>query len=599
MQPVSAGGSRHQGLEVASRERGAAGGREAAMQVMPPAARPQGAAAPPAPTKSPWQLNSTIKGALQKTPPRGRRPSEMQQVGLDPASTLDGQVPPKHSALNETRGNGAAGRGEKAQTMSKSKRLEPCGRCQVLTAVRVALPCGRLVNLCIPCASTFARFLSRRIRDLALDRSRDRDAFAAPGPAGEPDAGSRGRQAQGQKGKAPKTGRGGAPGAEPRLESPLDMASEQLQRSVLDKDAASKVLGRCGTQIPMNTGSGGLSPTFRARKASPRRKVLGNGKDGAAGQASAERPPPRMTQQEMQLPAGACQSAVLVADPASPMPFDVAGSHASRDDNQNVIWHSLRAGGGAARQAAAKRDTDSASSSSTSSKSRQDDYRKRRSRSRDGVSVGDAASRGSIDLERAGADQRAGVSSTPTQHGNQGWDRGERDIILPHGRSVSQTNLSENRMQTLFPDLKGALSELASPQSSSPGHFLRHSSDQPVSASSISPVPQQHSAVGSVKESAVWRERGSPYAALRAGQGAIMDAVRSPSDSKANAKMPNSKQIRQRIIEDLRSRNGGMLQAKPISVVGATGHSASWSNGKRAGAGGAKVSLKMALNSVT
>ena len=315
------------------------------MQVMPPAARPQGAAAPPAPTKSPWQLNSTIKGALQKTPPRGRRPSEMQQVGLDPASTLDGQVPPKHSALNETRGNGAAGRGEKAQTMSKSKRLEPCGRCQVLTAVRVALPCGRLVNLCIPCASTFARFLSRRIRDLALDRSRDRDAFAAPGPAGEPDAGSRGRQAQGQKGKAPKTGRGGAPGAEPRLESPLDMASEQLQRSVLDKDAASKVLGRCGTQIPMNTGSGGLSPTFRARKASPRRKVLGNGKDGAAGQASAERPPPRMTQQEMQLPAGACQSAVLVADPVSPMPFDVAGSHASRDDNQNVIWHSLRAGG--------------------------------------------------------------------------------------------------------------------------------------------------------------------------------------------------------------------------------------------------------------
>ena len=53
------------------------------------------------------------------------------------------------------------------KTMSRSKRLEPCGRCHTSTAVRVALPCGRLVSLCIPCASVFARFLSKRIRDLA------------------------------------------------------------------------------------------------------------------------------------------------------------------------------------------------------------------------------------------------------------------------------------------------------------------------------------------------------------------------------------------------------------------------------------------------
>jgi len=45
--------------------------------------------------------------------------------------------------------------------------LEPCGRCQTATAVRVALPCGRLVSMCIPCASVFARFLNKRIRDMA------------------------------------------------------------------------------------------------------------------------------------------------------------------------------------------------------------------------------------------------------------------------------------------------------------------------------------------------------------------------------------------------------------------------------------------------
>jgi hypothetical protein len=53
------------------------------------------------------------------------------------------------------------------KTMRRSKRLEPCGRCQTSTAVRVALPCGRLVSLCVPCASVFARFLNKRIRDLA------------------------------------------------------------------------------------------------------------------------------------------------------------------------------------------------------------------------------------------------------------------------------------------------------------------------------------------------------------------------------------------------------------------------------------------------
>ena len=145
------------------------------MQVMPPAGPQRASGAPPAPSaaaKSPWQLNSTIKGALQKTPPRDKRRSEMQ--GLGTCGILEGHEPPKHATLSDTRGKGVAGTSEQAQTMSKSKRLEPCGRCQVLTAVRVALPCGRLVNLCIPCASTFARFLSRRTLQRGQDRSATR-----------------------------------------------------------------------------------------------------------------------------------------------------------------------------------------------------------------------------------------------------------------------------------------------------------------------------------------------------------------------------------------------------------------------------------------
>ena len=60
----------------------------------------------------------------------------------------------------------AAGEGH-VSTMSRSKRMEKCERCGGMTAVRIALPCGRLVTMCIPCSSLFARFLNKRIRELA------------------------------------------------------------------------------------------------------------------------------------------------------------------------------------------------------------------------------------------------------------------------------------------------------------------------------------------------------------------------------------------------------------------------------------------------
>jgi hypothetical protein len=561
------------------------------MQVMPPAGPQRASGAPPAPSataKSPWQLNSTIKGSLKKTPSSDKRRSEMQVLGLEPCGILEGHEPPKHTTLSDTRGKGVAGTSEQAQTMSKSKRLEPCGRCQVLTAVRVALPCGRLVNLCIPCASTFARFLSKRIRDLALDRCRAAPPAASPSSAADSDMGSRERQAQSQKGGKTHNSKGGsaapgaqgaqgAPSAEPRLESlsphPLDMATDLLRRTLLDKETASKVLGRSGAQIPPNTGSGGLSPTFRTRKSSPRRKAFGG----------VEKTLARM--QEAKLPAGSCQQSPV---PASPTHYDMSGSPVNRDDK--------RAGAGGARETLRMRDTDSATSSSTlESKSRQGDERKRRSQSRDTLALGDAASRGSSDQERAAAAQLAAAGIGSPTYRNHGWER-EQGILLPHGRSVFQTNLSDSRVHTLLPDLKGALSDVAS-QANSPGHFTRKNSNDQLLGSASPSLQQSPSAANSGKESAVWRERGSLHAAVRGAQSVYFDGAITSTDikdMKASAKMSScAKQIRQQIMDNLRSKKGGALS------VGAMGQH-SWNNGKKGGVGAdnLQVSLKTALNSI-
>jgi hypothetical protein len=72
---------------------------------------------------------------------------------------------PHTMALRQER-PAAAGEGH-VNTMSRSKRMAKCERCSGMTAVRVALPCGRLVTMCIPCSSLFARFLNKRIRELA------------------------------------------------------------------------------------------------------------------------------------------------------------------------------------------------------------------------------------------------------------------------------------------------------------------------------------------------------------------------------------------------------------------------------------------------
>jgi len=59
---------------------------------------------------------------------------------------------------------------EKEQALadkSRNTRMEPCGRCKTQTVLRVALPCGRMVCLCIPCSKNFAKFLTDRICQVA------------------------------------------------------------------------------------------------------------------------------------------------------------------------------------------------------------------------------------------------------------------------------------------------------------------------------------------------------------------------------------------------------------------------------------------------
>ena len=53
---------------------------------------------------------------------------------------------------------------EDARTTFTATELRRCGKCKTLTLVRVALPCSRVVVLCVPCATAFARRLcdSRR-----------------------------------------------------------------------------------------------------------------------------------------------------------------------------------------------------------------------------------------------------------------------------------------------------------------------------------------------------------------------------------------------------------------------------------------------------
>ena len=176
----------------------------------------------------------------------------MLYSGLDPKGALEGKC---------------AG---EDKTMSKSKRMEPCSRCQVLTAVRVALPCGRLVCLCIPCASNFARFLSKRIRDLARQTLPEKMRHSQPllhsqaTMSSDSEAGATGARAKGTTNAKCS--------AELDVREPGSPLGFDLLDKTMDKKMASQVLGRPKGQHGEHI-MGGMSPSFRARKTSPSRKA--------------------------------------------------------------------------------------------------------------------------------------------------------------------------------------------------------------------------------------------------------------------------------------------------------------------------------------
>jgi hypothetical protein len=388
---------------------------------------------------------STIKGKIA-TPPRRRPHPEMQHMGLDPNSTLEGCMPPTHKP-SDSAGHGPGD--EREKTMTKSKRLEPCGRCQVMTAVRVALPCRRLVNLCIPCASTFARFLSKRIRDLARDTLSDKNGFGKQMAHGAgPESGDAGAKGRSNKFRPP--GLKHAKELEDRRfsnDSPLGMASDQLQDRALDKDTASKVLGRSGKGYIPDNQLGGLSPTFRARKSSPPRKF------GSAPTSERVTSRTQMMQKEVHL-SQAVASPMIVADSNSPSPFgtplaSALASSPSRENEQHREWGSASLG--ASRQSQTlHHEGGHAGTPGSRSQEHGSIWRAPepgRERRVAGNALMDAAPRGIKHSH-----QRIGG-------GRESWegDKTREKLVLPHGRTVAQTNLSEHKNAlNFFPDLKGA-----------------------------------------------------------------------------------------------------------------------------------------------
>jgi hypothetical protein len=530
----------------------------------------------PVPDGSPFErrllTNSTLKGTLHKTPPR-RRPLEMQHTGLEPGTKVQGGQAPTHS--------------DDAKTMIKSKRLEPCGRCQVMTAVRVALPCGRLVNLCIPCASTFARFLSKRIRDLARETnysSSDQYRGAKPDQhdAEVKDGREklRGRSSAISKEKGPK---GRNLDSQP-ASSPLEIANEQLNALDVTVGAAR---GRKG-HIPDNAG-GGLSPTFRARKASPQQRSLsGSSKDVHARAQN-------LSRRDVQL--GHCTSPMIVADPGIASTFARAPSEGQGGSNPQMPSRSSHSSA-ALHQF---RDLDShtawspaASKSYASNSGRQAATSKSDSSGR----IQSTAQMAAPDSASAHGAREKPQHRSSSGGSNLGGARGrepERERhVLPHGRTIVQTALSDNKAPTYFPELRGARSDVQSPQ------LARMHSDG-IPAGGYGREPRSHGVHNALqqhavsKESAVRRERGpnrssSQHQGQHDAVAALdkFDQKMSPKSSRRHADLADStKEIRRRMMEDLRAPSGGS-------------HIQSWNNGnsgKKTAAG--HMPLKFALSSVT
>jgi len=450
-----------------------------------------------------------------------------------------------------------------------------------MTAVRVALPCGRLVNLCIPCASTFARFLSKRIRDLARDSISDKNGLRAlaAGQSSQLDC-----DAKGPTGKFR-----GAMGQDVfRSGTSSEMATEQLQDRAMDVLSASKILGRTKGQIPDNAG-GGLSPTFRARRANRAnsqgefsfREAMTTDDRGVAHRIAQPR--------DMHLSgAVATQVPMIVADPRSASPFGALNTSINTFSRENdrpaAEWHSASLGS-KQRAAGSHQPDQTPPGSSKSSKSRQGHGRRQRAqdnghdRDKRGANVAASA------LQDAPA-RSSRQQQRPTS--NMFSSSLERDrTVLPNGKTALQTSLADGKMGSsgnFLPELRGARAETLLPLHGG-SQVLRMNSDSLMSGNSApvnSPSTQQQGA----KDSA-WRNRVAGRGAQGHIDGVIsaldrFDSKMSHKSSRKHAPMADSaKEIRQKMIQDLQNQTN-------------SGPQHSWSNGKKLNT---SIPLKLALSS--
>ena len=404
---------------------------------------------------------SNVKGTLRQGPSR-KRPPELQRTVFKDNDAVEGQV---LASQHKER--------EDAKTMSKSKRLEPCGRCQVMTAVRVALPCGRLVNLCIPCASTFARFLSKRIRDLARESLSDQAARAQTSRQQKSaDTQSEAGAKLGTRGTPPRAVQRGTPPLVPQgrnrehqrpsdraAASPLEIANEQLNDRAMERDAAARVLGRSKGRIPDNPTGGGLSPTFRGRRGVSPQRTRNSSLDGPGNEK---------VHRDMLLDGE--RSRMIVGERTSP--FHVK-------TQQEALWHASRHTQKDAREVGAEGDMASRRKSSKSREGHRRDRTDTPRRDSPGKSWQWQSSRvaagsqdgshsmvnkqprtftgGSPNVAAPGRIMSSLSESTCASH--EALEAQRDRILLTHGKVVSQTVLSDGKRNTSFPGIKTALTD--------------------------------------------------------------------------------------------------------------------------------------------
>ena len=277
---------------------------------------------------------------------------------------------------------------------------------------------------------------------------------------------------------------------------------------------------------------------------------------------------------------GSCASPMIVADPGRASPFARTPSdERSREKPSRSSQSSSQL-----------RDLDSPSAWSAASTSKTWVSRSgKQSGSISGAFSGQAhlgaqpeSSNPVVNREKK-AQRSAAAAACGTNFGGARSREAEREHhVLPHGRTLVQTSLSDSKGPSYFPELKGARSDVQPllPRMYSDGNAAGGHARDAVG-------PQSHGLnsrhqQGAHKEPAVRRERGPGRSSSQHADGAVaaldkFDQRMSPKSSRRHADLADSaKEIRRRMMQDLRGSNGGASGSPGLNT---------WSNGGSGGSG--------------